>query len=115
MSLFFQDAIAAVGTDANQAAGGSGLAFNLIFIAAIFVVFYLLLWRPQSKRAKEHRDLVSSIAVGDEIMTNGGFLGKVDRVSDAYVLVNLAEGVNVYMQKNAITRVLPKGTIKSLF
>lgn len=114
MSLFFQDAIAAVGTDPNQAAGG-GLVFNLIFIAAIILVFYLFLFRPQSKRAKEHRDLISSIAVGDEVMTNGGILGKVDRVSDAYVRLNVAEGINIHMQKNAVTRILPKGTIKSLF
>ncbi len=112
MSLFIQDAIAAVGIEGGQ--GGGGPLGSILILVVFILIFYFLLWRPQSKRAKEHRALVSDISIGDEIMTNGGLVGKINRVNDDYVLLNVAEGVDIKMQRNAITRVLPKGTIKSL-
>ncbi|MDP1931375.1 MAG: preprotein translocase subunit YajC [Gammaproteobacteria bacterium] len=88
--------------------------FNLLFIGGMFVLFYLILWRPQSKRAKEHRELVSSLAKGDEVLTSGGLLGKVTKVTDDYVTLQVAEGVELCMQKASVAAALPKGTIKSI-
>lgn len=99
---------------AQQAAPqGSGL-FNLLFIGGMFVLFYLILWRPQSKRAKEHRELVGNLNKGDEVLTSGGILGKVTRVTPEYVTVEVADGVELNLQKASVAAALPKGTIKSI-
>lgn len=101
---------------AQQAgAGAQGSAiFNLLFIGGMFVLFYLMLWRPQAKRAKEHRELVAGLGKGDEVLTSGGILGKVTNVTDEYVTVEVAEGVQLNLQKSAVAAALPKGTIKSI-
>ena len=81
---------------AQQAApAAASPMFNLIFIGGMFVLFYLVLWRPQSKRAKEHRELVSSLAKGDEVLTSGGLLGKVTKLAEGTVSVEIAAGVEV--------------------
>ncbi len=98
--------------DAASPAGGA--MFNLLFIGGMFLLFYLILWRPQAKRAKEHRELVSGLSKGDEVLTSGGILGRITKVSDDYVTVEVAEGVEVNLQKSAIGAALPKGTIKSI-
>lgn len=98
---------------AEQAAAPSA-TFNLIFIGGMFLLFYLILWRPQSKRAKEHRELVSAIAKGDEVMTSGGIIGRVTRVSDDYIAVEIAKGVEIRLQKSSIAAALPKGTIENI-
>jgi preprotein translocase subunit YajC len=77
-------------------------------------LFYLILWRPQAKRAKEHRELVGGLSKGDEVLTSGGILGRITNVSDDYVTVEISEGVEVNLQKSAIGAALPKGTIKSI-
>lgn len=99
---------------AQDAAAEPSIMFNLIFIGGMFVLFYLILWRPQSKRAKEHKDLVGALAKGDEVLTSGGVLGKVTKVTDDYVTLQVAEGVELCMQKASIAAALPKGTIKSI-
>ncbi|MGM0631836.1 MAG: preprotein translocase subunit YajC [Pseudomonadota bacterium] len=101
---------------AQQAAApqGPGAMFNLLFIGGMFLLFYLILWRPQAKRAKEHRELVGSLGKGDEVMTSGGILGKVTRVTDEYVTVEVADKVELNMQKASVAAALPKGTIKSI-
>lgn len=91
-----------------------GMTFNLILFGGMFLLFYLILWRPQSKRAKEHRELVQSIAKGDEVMTTGGILGKVVRVDEDYMAIEVAEGVELKLQKSNVAGVLPKGTIKQI-
>jgi preprotein translocase subunit YajC len=100
-----------------QSAGGpavGGFSLNqLLFPALLLVVFYFLLIRPQSKRAKEQRDMLSKIAVGDEITTTGGILGKVTDVGEQYLSLEVAPGVNVKLQKFQVAQVLPKGTVKS--
>ena len=73
-----------------------------------------MLIRPQNKRAKEHRALVGNLKSGDEIVTTGGLLGKVTHLSDQFVKIMLADGIEVNLQRSAVTNVLPKGTIKSL-
>ncbi|KKO12807.1 hypothetical protein LCGC14_0008240 [marine sediment metagenome] len=88
--------------------------FNLLFIGGMFLLFYLILWRPQAKRAKEHRELVGGLSKGDEVLTSGGILGRITKVSDDYVTVEVADGVEVSLQKSAIAAALPKGTIKSI-
>jgi len=111
MSFFISDAFAAAGTaPAGQADG----TFSLIMIAAIFVLFYFMLIRPQNKKAKEHRELISRLKKGDEIITSGGMLAKVVSLDDQYIKVSLAEGVEINLQKGAVITVLPKGTLKSL-
>ncbi|MEX2469198.1 MAG: preprotein translocase subunit YajC [Pseudohongiellaceae bacterium] len=87
------------------------MVYNLILFGGMFLLFYLILWRPQSKRAKEHRELVAAISKGDEVMTSGGLLGKVTRVSDDYLAVEVAEGVELKLQKSSVAAALPKGTI----
>ena len=87
---------------------------SLLPLVIIFVIFYFLLIRPQTKRAKEHRKMVEAMAVGDEVVTNGGIAGKVTKVGEQFVAVEAAEGVELKVQKHAIATVLPKGTLKTL-
>lgn len=112
MSFFINEAMAAVADGAQQPhADGS---ISLIMIVAIFVLFYFMLIRPQNKRAKEHRALISQIKLGDEVVTLGGLLGKVSGVDDQYIRITIADGVDVHLQRSAISSVLPKGTLKAL-
>ena len=80
----------------------------------MLLLLYLLLIRPQSKRAKEHRQLVAGIAEGDEVLTSGGLVGKVAKVGDDYLTVEVASGVKMKLLKSAVTAALPKGTIKEI-
>jgi len=108
MSFFISDAIAE-----GEAAAGQDPMSSLIFFAGFIIIFYFILIRPQQKRAKAHRNLVSALSKGDEIITSGGLMGKVTAVTDEYINVDLADNVNVRMQKSAVTSVLPKGSIKA--
>jgi len=80
----------------------------------MFVVLYFLMIRPQMKRQKEQKAMIDGLAKGDEIVTAGGVVGKVTKVSDGYVTMEVAEGTEIVMQKAAVTLLLPKGTIKAL-
>jgi preprotein translocase subunit YajC len=80
----------------------------------IFVVFYFLLIRPQMKRAKEQRKMIEALQKGDEVVTSGGMLGKVTKVGDQYVSLEIADGVVTHVQKSTVQTLLPKGTIKEL-
>lgn len=103
----------AYAADAAPAAGG-GLVSLLITFVPLLAIFYFLLWRPQSKRLKAHKDLMSQVAVGDEVVINGGVLGKINKVTEEYVVVEVANGVELNVQKHAVTATLPKGTIKNI-
>ena len=72
------------------------------------------MWRPQAKRQKEHKGLMAALAKGSEVLTNGGMLGKVTKVNDNYVVIEVAEGVELNFQKASVSAVLPKGTLKSI-
>jgi len=98
-----------------QAAGGAqpNAFVQLLPLVLIFVVFYFLLIRPQAKRAKEHKAMVSALAVGDEVVTSGGILGRVSEVSDQFLTVEVAEGVRVKVQRHTVRGLLPKGTYKN--
>jgi preprotein translocase subunit YajC len=82
-------------------------------LAIFFAVFFFLVIRPQMKRAKEHRNMVSALSKGDEVITSGGIAGRIDDVSDAFITVEISDGVRVKVQRAAVTVVLPKGTLKS--
>ena len=96
---------------AGDAAGG---LMSFIPLILMFVVLYFIMIRPQMKRQKEMKVMLEALAAGDEVITVGGILGKVTAVKDQYVTLELVPGTEVQMQKNAVTSVLPKGTIKSV-
>ncbi|HJY42862.1 MAG TPA: preprotein translocase subunit YajC [Steroidobacteraceae bacterium] len=98
----------------SGATGQSGALMQIPFLILMFVVFYFLLIRPQTKRAKEHRALIAALEVGAEVVTNGGILGKVTELGEQYLKVEIADGVNVKIQRAMVQQVLPKGTLKSL-
>lgn len=78
----------------------------------LFGIFYFMLIRPQMKRAKEQRAMIAALAKGDEVLTNGGLLGRIEDLAESHVTLEIAPGVSVKLQKQAITAVLPKGTLK---
>ena len=108
MGLLIQDAHAQAG------GGGADLIGGLLPIIIIFAVFWFLLIRPQQKKQKEHRQMVEALSKGDEVVTNGGLLGKVTDVGDAFISVEVANGTEVRVQRGAVSALMPKGTIKSL-
>ncbi len=97
-----------------QAEGQPDPFMSLLPLVLIFVVFYFLLIRPQNKRQKEHREMVANLAIGDEIVTGGGLLGKITEVSEQFVHVQVADGVELRVQRHTIGAVMPKGTVKSV-
>ena len=105
-------AMAAAGTQAAGAPQGGGIE-PLIMLGLLFVLFYFLLIRPQAKRAKEHKQMVEALAKGDEVVTNGGILGRISEIEDNYLTVEIASGTEVKLQRNAITSIVPKGTYKA--
>jgi len=96
-----------------QDASPQGGLLSFLPLIVIFVVFYFLLIRPQMKRAKEHKQLITQLASGDEVVTNGGLLGKITNVGDSFVTLELADNISIKIQKHAVASVMPKGTIKS--
>ena len=94
-------------------AQGGGIMSALMLPLLLLVVFYFLLIRPQNKRAKEQREMLSKIAAGDEVATTGGILGKVLEVGDQFLTLEIANGVSIKLQKFQVAQLLPKGTVKS--
>ena len=99
---------------AGAAADPMGGMMQLLPMILMFVVLWFLMIRPQMKKAKEHKALLAGLAKGDEVVTGGGLLGKVTKVADSYITVEIAAVTEVVVQKPSITLVLPKGTMKSL-
>jgi preprotein translocase subunit YajC len=98
----------------GPAGPGGGAVGQLIFFGGFVLIFYFLMWRPQSKRTKEHRDLLAGLSKGDEVMVSGGLLGKIVRIKDDYLAIEISEGVEVKVQKAAVSAALPKGTLKDI-
>ena len=98
---------------AAEESGGAGL-MDFAFPIVLLVLFYFMLIRPQSKRAKEHRAMQSAISKGDEVVTDGGLMGKITHVGDNAITVQLAENLEVKVRRESISSVLPKGTLKQL-
>ena len=108
--MLISDAFAQAAAPAQS----DGSFMTLIPLIGIFVIFYLLLIRPQSKRAKEQKLMVEALQKGDEVITSGGNLGKITNVSESYVIVEIAPTIEVTIVKTAIQTLLPKGTLKDI-
>jgi len=108
MNWLISDALA---QNAGQQPAGGGIEF-FIMIGIFFLIMYFMIIRPQSKRAKEHKKLIEALSKGDEVVTNGGLLGKITEVGDNFVKIEVAEGVALKVQKSAVASVMPKGTLK---
>jgi preprotein translocase subunit YajC len=99
---------------AQTAAPGGADLMSMLPIILMFVVLYFVMIRPQMKRAKEHKSMVEAIQKGDEVIAAGGVLGKVTKVADNYVTLEIADKVEIRVQRPAVQLVLPKGTIKGV-
>jgi len=106
----FISTVQAAAEGSSQADGTSTIIMMVLFAA----VFYFLLIRPQSKRTKEHKNMLQAIQKGEEVVTNGGIIGKVTKITDGFIVLNVAQGVEMKFQKHAVTATLPKGTIKQI-
>ena len=110
MSFFISQAYADNGAAAQQA---NDPIMGMLFFVGMIVIFYFLLIRPQQKRAKEHRKLVEALGKGDEVVTSGGLMGKIVELGEQYMTVEIANNVQVKIQRQAISTVLPKGSLKA--
>ncbi|WP_263142491.1 preprotein translocase subunit YajC [Pseudomonas sp. RIT-PI-AD] len=99
---------------APAAAGPAGTGFEWVFLVGFLVIFYMMIWRPQAKRSKEHKNLLGNLQKGDEVVTSGGIAGKVVKVSDDFVVIEVSATVELKIQKAAIAATLPKGTLKAI-
>ena len=111
MSLFISNAYA---QDAGGAAGGG---FEMLIMLGVFgLIFYFMLYRPQANRVKEHKNLVTALSKGDEVLTQGGMVGKIVKVSDEkdFIEIGLNDTTNIVIQKSAVSAILPKGTMKAI-
>jgi len=106
-NFFISDALAA-GAQPEQS-----FITGMIPLFIIFILFWFLLIRPQTKRAKEHKQLVAALSKGDEVLVNGGLVGKITEVEESFVSMEIADNVVVKMQRSAITTIMPKGTLKA--
>lgn len=97
-----------------QAGGQPDPFISFLPLILIFVVFYFLLIRPQTKRAKEHRQMVADLKTGDEVVTGGGILGRITESGEQFLKVEVADGVVLRIQRQTVIAVLPKGTFKSV-
>jgi len=99
-------AVAAAGNDMQSS------LMSMLPLLLMFGVLYFVMIRPQMKKQKEHKTMIDALAKGDEVITAGGLLGKVSKIGDGYLGVEIASGVEVQMQRSAVVQVLPKGTVK---
>jgi preprotein translocase subunit YajC len=98
---------------APAAAGGTeSTLMSMLPLVLMFVVLYFIMIRPQMKRQKEHRAMIEALAKGDEVVTAGGVLGKVSKLGESYLHIEVADGVEIQIQRTAVVQVLPKGTFK---
>ena len=98
-----------------QAAGGGDPGFvGLLPIVLMFVLLYFLMIRPQMKRAKEHKQMVEALQKGDEVITAGGVVGRISKMGEAYVTLEIAPNTEISVQRTAVQTLLPKGTMKTL-
>ncbi|MCX4187400.1 preprotein translocase subunit YajC [Methylophaga sp. OBS4] len=110
MDFFISPAFAEAGTQAASSPGLLDFAFPIILL----VLFYVMLIRPQQKRAKEHRAMQAALAKGDEVVTDGGLMGKILEITDNAITVQIAENVEVKVRRESVNAILPKGTLKKL-
>jgi len=102
--------------EAGSAAAGQpdALIPNILLIGGMLIFFYFLLWRPQSKQRKAHAELMQGLGKGDEVIMSGGILGKIHQIDEVYAVLEIANNVNIKIQKSNIVSALPKGTLKEI-
>lgn len=107
---------AAYAADAAAPVAGApgGEYMQFLLLGGFLVIFYLMIWRPQAKRAKEQKNLLSNLQKGDEVVTSGGIAGKINKVTDDFVVIEVSSTVELKIQKGAIAATLPKGTLKAI-
>ena len=111
--MFISSAFAQTAPAAASAGGDlQSSLMSMLPLLLMFVVLYFVMIRPQMKKQKEHKSMIDALAKGDEIITAGGFLGKVSKLGDNFLSIEIANGVEVQMQRSAVVQVLPKGSIK---
>ena len=111
--MFISSAFAQTAPAAAASGGGiESSLMSMLPLILMFVVLYFVMIRPQMKKQKEHRAMIDALAKGDEIVSAGGMIGKVTKLGESYVSVELAQGVEVQLQRSAVVQVLPKGTVK---
>lgn len=113
LEFFIPSAHAQMSSPLGSPQQGGGLSFVLMFVV-FFVFIYFFIWRPQNKRAKETQSLLDSLAKGDEVVTAGGLLGRITKISGQYITLSVANNVDIVMQKSSIVNVMPKGTLKTI-
>ena len=99
---------------AHAAGAGGGFPIDILLLVGFVLIFYFLLWRPQSKRRKEHQALIGGLSKGDEVVAGGGIVGQITKVEDDFVMLEIARDVEIRMQKGSVGATLPKGTLKSI-
>ena len=110
--MFISSAFAQTAPAAAAGGGMQSTLMSMLPLLLMFAVLYFVMIRPQMKKQKEHRAMIDALAKGDEVVTAGGLVGKVSKLGEAYVGIELAAGVEVQMQRSAVVQVLPKGTMK---
>lgn len=110
--MFISTAFAQTAPAAAAEGGMQSSLMSMLPLVLMFVVLYFVMIRPQMKRQKEHRNMIEALAKGDEVATAGGVLGKVTKLGDTYLGIEVAQGVEVQIQRSAVVQVLPKGTFK---
>ncbi|OIQ71748.1 preprotein translocase subunit YajC [mine drainage metagenome] len=111
--MFISSAFAQTVPVAATAAGGmKETLMGMLPLVLMFVVLYFVMIRPQMKKAKEHKSMIEALAKGDEVVSSGGLLGKVTKLGDSFVSLEIANGVEVQVQRSAVVQVLPKGSLK---
>ncbi|MDT0136796.1 preprotein translocase subunit YajC [Acidovorax sp. PRC11] len=110
--MFISSAFAQTAPAAAPAGGMMSSLTGMLPLVLMFVVLYFIMIRPQMKRQKEHRAMIEAIAKGDEVATAGGIVGRVTRLSEGFLHIEIASGVEVQIQRSAVSQVLPKGTVK---
>ncbi len=114
LNMFISDAYAeSAGLMPGPGPQGGGLSFIIMFVV-FFIFIYFVVWRPQNKRAKEQQAMIDALAKGDEVITAGGLLGKVTKMTGSYIILSIANNTDIVMQKSSVVSVLPKGTLKTI-
>ena len=112
--MFISSAFAQTAPAAAEAGGMLSSLTGMLPLVLMFVVLYFVMIRPQMRKQKEHRSMIEALAKGDEVATAGGLLGKVTRLGEGYLTLEIAPGIEVQLQRSAIVQVLPKGAIGSV-
>jgi preprotein translocase subunit YajC len=110
--MFISSAFAQTAPAAASGGDMQSTLMSMLPLLLMFVVLYFVMIRPQMKKQKEHRSMIDALAKGDEIITAGGFVGRVSKLSDGFLSIEIANGVEVQMQRSAVIQVLPKGSMK---